>query len=220
MMEKYGSGIFRGEGISLGRFHGRIAAVICLCLIFLTGCGEAKVPDVVDTPSVAVSKEGEVTVWQVGLFDKSDYILSELQSMAVEEAGRFNIAQGKESAVAVEKVEALEDGSGKVVVQYRFDGWVSCTAYLKEELFYGTVAESAMWGLGTGISLKSVKDGTPLSETELGQKSGSYLIVTDMKANVYCPGKVTHISEGAEVNQDGSIDTSGADGRVYILFNE
>lgn len=198
--------------------YGRIAAAVCLCLIFLTGCGEAKVPDLVDTPSVAVSKEGEVTVWQVGLFDKSDYILSELQSMAVEEAGRFNIAQGKESAVAVEKVEALEDGSGKVVVEYRFDGWASCTTYLKEELFYGTVADAGFRGLEMDISLKSVKDGTPLSEDALRQETGSYLIVTDMKANVYCPGKVTHISEGAEVNQDGSIDTSGADGKVYILF--
>ena len=79
MMEKYGSSIFRGGGISPGRVHGRIAAAICLCLILLTSCGVAKVPEVVDTPSVAVSKEGEVTVWQVGLFDRTDYVVSELQ---------------------------------------------------------------------------------------------------------------------------------------------
>ena len=215
-MEKCGSSMFRGGGMP----HGRIAAVICLCLIFLTGCGVAKVPDVVDTPSVAVSKEGEVTVWQVGLFDRSDYILSELQSMAVEEAGRFNSAQGKEAAVAVEKVEALEDGSGKVVVAYRFDGWESCTAFLEEELFYGTVADARFRNLAEGISLKSVKDGTPLSEEQLAQEADGHVIITDMKANVYCPGKVTYISDGAEVNQDGSIDTSGADGTVYIVFNE
>ena len=114
MMEKYGSSIFRGGGISPGRAHGRIAAAICLCLILLTSCGVAKVPEVVDTPSVAVSKEGEVTVWQVGLFDRTDYVVSELRTMAVEEAGRFNSARNQEAAVAVEKVEALDSNTVKI----------------------------------------------------------------------------------------------------------
>lgn len=197
---------------------GRLAAALCLCLALLAGCGEAKVPDVVDAPSVSVGKEGDVTVWQIGVFDREDYVLSELRAMAVEEAGRFNSARQKDAAVAVEKVEALEDGSNKVVVQYRFDGWDSCTAYLEEELFCGTVSEAALRGLGTGVTMKSVKDGAPLSEEELMQATDSYLIVTAMKANVYCPGKVTHISDGAAVNSDGSIDTSGAEGRTYILY--
>ncbi len=218
MMEKYGSSIFRGGGISPGRAHGRIAAAICLCLILLTSCGVAKVPEVVDTPSVAVSKEGEVTVWQVGLFDRTDYVVSELRTMAVEEAGRFNSARNQEAAVAVEKVEALEDGNGKVVVAYRFDGWESCTEYLEEELFYGTVAEGLQRGMDSSVSMKSVKDGAPLSGEQLAQEADSYVIITDMKANVYCPGKVSYISDGLAVNQDGSIDTSGADGKVYILF--
>ena len=121
------------------RKYGRLAAALCLCIVFLSGCGEAKVPDIVDTPSVAVSKEGEVTVWQVGLFDKADYVLSELQAMATQEAAQFNSASGREAAVTVDKVEALEDGSGKVVVAYRFDGWESAVGFLEEELYFGTV---------------------------------------------------------------------------------
>ena len=218
MMEKYGNGIFRGEGISLGRFHGRIAAVICLCLIFLTGCGEAKVPDVVDTPSVAVSKEGEVTVWQVGLFDKADYVLSELQTMATQEAAQFNSDSGKASAVTVDKVEALEGGSGKVVVAYRFDGWESASAFLEEELFFGTASEAALAGRTAGMTLESVKDGAPYSEEQLGQDADEKVVITDIKANIYCPGKVTHITPGASVNSDGSIDTSGVEGAVCILY--
>ena len=62
------------------RKYGRLAAALCLCIVFLSGCGEAKVPDIVDTPSVAVSKVGEVPVWQVGLFDKAAYVLSVLQA--------------------------------------------------------------------------------------------------------------------------------------------
>lgn len=208
MMDKDGRMIVRG----------RIAAALCLCLIFLAGCGEAKVPDVVDVPSVSVGKEGDVTVWQVGVFDRDDYVLSELQAMAVEEAGRFNSSMQKEAAVAIEKVEELNDGSGKVVVTYRFDGWESCTAYLEEELFFGTMSEAVLRGFGSGITLKSVKDDAVLPEGQLMQDTDSNLLVTDMKANVYCPGKVTHISDGARVNPDGSVDTSGADGRIYILY--
>lgn len=214
MMEKHESSIFRGGGMP----HGRIAAAICLCMIFLAGCGEAKVPDVVDTPSVAVGKEGDVTVWQVGLFDRSDYVLSELESMAVEEAGRFNSAQGKAAAVAVEKVEALEDGSGKVVVEYRFDSWKSCTEYLEEELFCGTASQAALERRTSGMALESIKDGTPYSEEQLGQDADGQVVITDIKANIYCPGKVTHISPGASVNPDGSIDTSGVEGPVCIVY--
>lgn len=204
---------------------GKLGAFLCLCAVLFSGCGQAgaKVPDVVDTPSVAVDGEGAVTLWQVGLFDKSDYVVSELQSMAVEEAARFNTSAGKDAAVAVEKVEALEDGSGKVVVTYRFDGWQSCTEFMKsqfveEQFFCGTVGEAFNQGYGTGATVKSVKDGSLLTEEQLRADTESRLIVTDMKANVYCPGKVNYISEGAEVNGDGSVNTAGAEGTVYILY--
>ncbi len=198
--------------------YGRLAAALCICIVLLAGCGEAKVPDVVDTPSVAVSKEGEVTVWQVGLFDKADYVLTELQTMATQEAGQFNSAVGRNTAVAVDKVEALEDGSGKVVVAYRFDGWESATGFLEENLYFGTASEASMAGRTTGVSLESVKDGAPYSEEQLKQSADGHVVITDIKANIYCPGKVTHISPGASVNPDGSIDTSGVEGPVYILY--
>lgn len=200
------------------RKYGRLMAALCLCIAFLSGCGEAKVPEIVDTPSVAVSKEGEVTVWQVGLFDKADYVLSELQTMATQEAAQFNSDSGKASAVTVDKVEALEGGSGKVVVAYRFDGWESASAFLEEELFFGTASEAALAGRTAGMTLESVKDGAPYSEEQLGQNADEKVVITDIKANIYCPGKVTHITPGASVNSDGSIDTSGVEGAVCILY--
>ena len=204
---------------------GKLMAFLCLCAVLLPGCGQAgaKVPDVVDTPSIAVDGEGGVTLWQVGLFDRADYVVSELQTMAVEEAARFNTGMGKEAAVAVEKVEALEDGSGKVVVTYQFDGWQSCTEFMKsqfveEQFFCGTVGEAFTRGYGTGAAVKSVKDGSVLTEEQLRTDTENRLVITDMKVNVYCPGKVNYISEGAEVNEDGSVNTSSAEGTVYILY--
>lgn len=200
------------------RKYGRLAVALCLCIVFLSGCGEAKVPDIVDTPSVAVSKEGEVTVWQVGLFDKADYVLSELQAMATQEAAQFNSASGREAAVTVDKVEALEDGSGKVVVAYRFDGWESAAGFLEEELYFGTASQAAQEGRTAGMALEGVKDGAPYSEEQLRQDADGNVVITGIKANIYCPGKVTHVSPGATVNPDGSIDTSGTEGPVCILY--
>lgn len=44
------------------------------------------------------------------------------------------------------------------------------------------------------------------------------MIITDMKANIYCPRAVTHISNDAVENQDGSINPSMVEGPVYILL--
>lgn len=197
---------------------GRIMLLFCLCMVFLAGCGEAKVPDVVDKPTVAIGREGEITVWQIGDFDKSYYNVAELANMAAEEVKEYNAAKGSETVV-VEKAENLEDGSGRVVVAYRFDGWESCTDFCEDGIFFGTVKEAALNGFDTAAAgnLKSVKDGTPYSGGSL-QEEDRKLIVTDMKANIYCPGKVIYISEGVAMNQDGSISCAETDGLVYILL--
>ena len=31
---------------------GKMALAVCLCMLFLAGCGEARVPDVVEAPTV------------------------------------------------------------------------------------------------------------------------------------------------------------------------
>ena len=207
-----GSGVVKGM-----KRLGKVALAVWFCIVFLAGCGEAKVPDVVTVPTVAVSKEGEVRVWQVGEFDKSYYNLAELGNMASQEAQDYNSAAGKE-AVTVEKTESVEDGSGKVVVCYKFDNWESCSGFGENTLFYGTVKEAAVNGFHTDTAMKSVKDGSVLDAGLPGQSDGDYLLVTDIKADIYCPGKVAYISEGAVVNGDGSISSSEAEGFVYILL--
>ena len=84
--------------------------LFCLCMVFLAGCGEAKVPDVVDKPTVAIGREGEITVWQIGDFDKSYYNVAELANMAAEEVKEYNAAKGSETVV-VEKAENLPEGT-------------------------------------------------------------------------------------------------------------
>ncbi len=205
-----------GAVLVMGKIR-KLAVIICLCAVFLAGCGGVRVPDVVNTPTVAVGREGDITVWQIGDFGKSYYDLAELDSMARKEAAEYNAEKGRETAVSVEKVESLE--GGRVAVVYLFDNWESCSGFGEETLFYGEVKEAAVNGFsGADTVMKSVKDDSVLDGGLLGQSYGEYLLVTDMKADIYCGRKVVYISQGASVNEDGSIRPPEEDGFVYILM--
>lgn len=196
----------------------RIMVHLCLCAVFLAGCGEAKLPDVIQAPTVAVTKEGTVEVWLLGDFDKSYYSISELSSMAQEEADRFNSAKQNSQAVVVKNVEAASGSAARVMVSYGFDSCASCEEFLGGKLFFGTVGEAVQRGYSMDVILRSVSDGALFTETQLQQAKDKYLIITDMKANIYCPRAVTHISNDALENQDGSINPSMVEGPVYILL--
>lgn len=204
---------------------GWLMAVVCLCAVFCTGCGETKKPEAVNAQTIYISKEGEITLWLVMDFEGADYNISELTSMAVKEVTQFNTGRTQEALVTVEKVEALPDNSGRAAVTYQFGSWQSCTDFIGNDLFYGTnelfygaVSEALSMGYGSEAILKNVKDNTIYTGEQLKQASDQYLIVTDVKANIYCPGKVTYISDGASINEDGSVNTFEVEGLAYILL--
>lgn len=196
----------------------RLAACLCLCAVVLAGCGAPKVPETIMAPTVAVSKEGETAVWLVGDFDKDYYSISELTSMAVEEAADFCAARQNENAAVVEKVEAMQDGSPRIVVSYRFDSCESCQEFLGNEIFYGTVGEAVQKGYSMDAIMRSISDSTLFTEAQLKEATDKYLVITDIKANIYCPRPVAYISNDALLNEDGSVNPSMVEGPVYILM--
>lgn len=195
----------------------RFVFSLCLTAVFLTGCGQAGVPEEIETSAIAVSGKGKITAYLVADFDKAYYDLSELTSMATEEAAEFNAAKqaGDVASVVVEKVELL--GEAKVKLTYQFDSWKVYSEFNEGMLFYGTVKEAAEKGYTSGAVLKSVKDGSVMSEEELLQNGDKMLIVTDAAADIYCPEKVTHVSDGASLNEDGSVAVQ-TENIVYILL--
>jgi len=204
---------------------GLLAALIVLCAVYLAGCGEAKMPEAIEAQTVFISKDGQITLWLVGDFSGEGYKLSELTSAAVEEAAQFNKNRLQGETVAVEKVEELADGSGRVAVTYKFGGWKSCTEFIGNEQFYGTnelfvgtVNEALAEGYGTGAIMKNVKDNTLFTEEQLKQAGDKTLIVTDLKADIYCPGRAAYISDGAVLGEDGSVSTFDVEGLTYILL--
>jgi len=221
----------------------KTAACIVLMALFLTGCGETWVPGEVEKSMLSVEKDGRVTEYLVEDFGKSYYNISELTSMAVEEAAQYNTVNqsGNNVPVKVDKVEALADGSNRVAIVYRYDspdsymafkamfgGTVvnaetndspdSQTAFNGGSLFYGTVGEAALKGYSTGVILKSVKDGTLFTEEQLKQATDKRLLIAPAGLYVYCPGTVEYISDSAVIAEDGSVDTTQAQDSVYILL--
>lgn len=195
-----------------------LMGLLGLCALFLSGCGAAKLPDVIQAPTVSVTKEGEVSVWLMGEFDKGYYSIPELTNMAVSEAAQYCAAQKRDAAAVVEKVENVQGSATKVMVSYKFDSCDSCSEFLGGVFFYGTVGEAIQKGYGMDVILRSVDDNSLFTESQLKQAADRYLVITDMNANIYCPAAVTHISNGALLNEDKSVNPSAADGPVYILM--
>jgi len=197
---------------------GQPVAILCLALVCFVGCGQAKVPETIESSVVAVSSRGQITAYVVEDFGKAYYDLTELSSMAAEEVSEFNDEKQSDGkwAVAMDGVEPLEDG--KVKVTYRFSGWEAYTEFNEEMIFYGPVSEADEKGYIGGASLKSVKDGTLMDEALLKQNSDRKVIITNVRADIYCPASVAYVSEGVSVNADGSVAATQAEGLVYILL--
>lgn len=194
---------------------------ILLMVLMMTGCGEVRVPTAIDKPMISIAKSGEITEYLVGEFSaKSYYNISELSSMAAEEAAQYNTANqtGTTTPVKMEKVEALEDGSGRVCIVYQYDSAESYTGFNEGSLFYGTVDEAVSQGYSVDISLKSANSSAQtLTADQLRQTTDKQLIIAPQGVYVYCPGKVEYISDNAAMAEDGSVDATMAEEPVYIL---
>ena len=207
----------------------RLAAWIFLAASILSGCGRAKVPDVITEPALAIDRDGSVTVYLVGEFDKSYYDLSELEAAAQQEAAEYrkSVPNG-EKAVTVEGVQAVPDGNGRIVLAYRFDGADSYEGFIKAQeteplgdvLFYGTVRDALSAGYEINMPLAEAQSGETLTPEQIREQSGKHLIVTDASAVIYCPYGVGYLSEGAVLREDGGVDGNAADGVVYILLKK
>lgn len=198
----------------------RLMAAFCLPAVLLSGCGRTAVPRTVEEPTLVISEDGSVTAYLVGKFDKSYYDPDELTAMARAEAEDFGESAVGAAPVTVESVQVSQDGSGRVVVTYAFGSTTSYEGFIGDRLFYGTPAEAIESGYGIGVTLQSVKGAAPLTREDLLQQAKRHLVITDAAVSVYCPEKVEYLSEGAVLNEDGSVDTSQADGLVYILLKK
>lgn len=195
-----------------------LAVCLGICAVLLWGCGQATGPDTIEKPTLVITENGKVTAHLVGELDKDYYELEELEAMAREEAAEFNRLHPLDTGemVTLEGVEALDGDGNKVVVSYGFDNVQAYTEYMGQPLFFGTLEEGLKAADGLP-AMKSVKEGAAVTEESL-KAAGGRMIAVEAGSVVYCPFRVTHISQGAAVNEDGSVDTLQAEGTVYIVM--
>ena len=220
----------------------RPAAIIVLFAILLSGCGQAEAPKDIRESTLVIDESGRVTAYLVEEFDKNYYNLSELTAMVQEDAAIFGSSETDSEKVKIVSVKTMEDDSSRVVVTYQFDSTGSYEELIKDQLFYGTVAEAIQSGYCNGVTLKSVKDQTLMTEADLLQRMEDSLIIyypelvqpEEVKLNpeaeeqrqivIYCPDEVGFVSQGTVVNQDGSISITWVEGSdyepVYMLLGK
>lgn len=196
----------------------RLSGLLCLCMLFLSGCSQTKEPEAITAPTILVSDKGIITQYLVGDFEKDYYNVDELGSMVMEEAAELNAdRKGEEPAVEVLSVERPADDSGKVVVVIQYPDAESYRKYNEADFFYGTVAQAHEAGYDLDIEMTSVKDGTVIGESEIYDLGTRHILIAQTDSSIICPKKVLYISEGLKVKEDGSIDSSGTEGISYII---
>lgn len=193
---------------------------ICFCMIFLAGCGQAKLPGAADASALSVSKDGKVTSFLVDVFDKAYYTIEELESMAVDEAAAYNAEHrtGESVPVSVKGVETPEEDGKKVVVTMEYDSPESFSDFNDSVLFYGTVSGALSRGYELNTDFTDVKSNETIAGEQAASDPERYILITSEKVRLYCPRKITHISEGAAMTEDGGVDASAAEDMVYILM--
>lgn len=202
----------------------RIAGLM-LCMAVFAGCGAAKVPDTVTDTSLIIDKSGSVVSHIVEAFDRDYYDLNDLRKMAQEELADYNTThqKGEHALVSLERVEALSDAGNSVVVTYSYDSAATYEAYTGNLLFYGTVDEAMKAGYDfetLNRPLFDAKGAKRMESKELQESgmSGKHVVLMGEAAKVYCPYRVSCVSGGAVVSQDGSIDTAGVSLQEYPVI--
>lgn len=195
---------------------------LCFCMFALAGCGSAKVPDTVDTTSIVMNEDGTVTSYVVDIFDKDYYNVDELRTMAAEEVAEYNEANTTEDnatkpKVTVEKIELLEN-TDKVQVLHQYDSAQTYADFNGSEFFYGTVGQAVAHGYDLDIDLIKANGTDVMNSATLKTNTEKKILITDVKAFIYCPKKVAYVSHEAVMNEDGSVDTTQSDSYIYILM--
>lgn len=203
----------------MGLYSGKGAVILgAVFAVMLSGCGHVRAPESVSETTLVVDQSGALTYYLVGGFEKEYYSLPELEDMARQEAEAFGGAGNGGESVVLETVELLPEMPDKVSVVYRFDGGESFEAFTGSSFFFGTVREALALGYDPGGGLVNVKDGSPRTKEQLEEVGEKRLIITDAGVRIYCPDSVFCVSGGVRLEEDGSVEGTGTEVPLWILF--
>ena len=186
-----------------------------LAIIFVTGlfigCGE---PEVIDSNTIQVQKDGSITDVIVDDFDQNLYSIDELQSMTEDEIAQYETTDGA-GKITLDSIEMVED---KLHVTMTFAGYADYAAYNDTDIFVGTLADAYNAGYSLDISMISAKDtNTVLVKDDLMQMGLSKVIITDYDGIIRCPNKILYYNQGT--SQIDKKHVSGTAGELtYVIY--
>ena len=191
-------------------FNFRWLCFLLVFILFIGGCGTT---DNTQETTITIRKNGQVTHQMVDYLDEDYYDYNELLEMVQQEVESF-----EPGGVSLKDSHWSADGTNRVSVKLSFADCDVFSAFSRELLFYGTVAEALDRKIIGNVLLSHVEDGSALSETDLLQMGNHKILITDVQALIECPGNPTYYSPGIVVREDGIVDTRNSEGRMYAVY--
>ncbi len=196
----------------------RIAKVILLifsaAIVGLCGCAEKETN--IETSTVYVHKNGQVTDAIVESFEQGYYNAMELQSMLNDEIAAYNTKVGQDDAAVVSKFDV---NSGIARVYIDFKSGKDYADFNQKQFFFGTVNEAYDSGIDLNVSLMSTEGTESLSREDLLEKGKYKILILDDYVNVVLYKKILYTSANVEVINDKEARISNeAEGLAYLVF--
>ena len=167
--------------------------LVALLMVSLCACSK-KAPEEISATTIYVNKGGGIEATFVEDFGQSYYDMTELQNMANEEVSAFNTAAGEEKIA----ITFYEVNGNIAKMQMTFTDAQSYSAYVKEDLFVGTVAEALEAGYDMKYSLIHAENSEEqIGEHELLTMQDSNIVIAENAVRVRTYGKMQYMSTDA-----------------------
>ena len=174
--------------------------VLSLLVLSLTGCGQEKTPEI---SSLSFDKEGEVLHQIVGKADQNYYQIqmSDLESFAAERVEEYCSENGDGRV----KLEAVEEKSGNILMQFRYASPEDYSGFNHRVLFIGALEDAVDEYYLESVPFVTV-EGKASEIGYIDDWDAKKMIVLETKGGedilVNLPGKTLYINQSADSSQE------------------
>ncbi len=207
----------KSRGILLG------CSAMLLFSVLLAGCGSSRSGQEPIRNGLTVEKDGQVLLCIEESFDKGYYDIDELREMVQEEITAYIGAGGREGTepIVLEEVTGLEEDGRKVRVVYRFADGAAYSGFQKETLYYETVEQALKARhIFSGAVLFNGAESITLDEANQKKLGNRHVLVTEAATRIGLPYEVVYYSDGVQLLEDGSADTSQCTEPAVLLLKK
>ena len=184
----------------------QILGLVLVVLLCLSGCGS---PDVIETDTLSLLKDGTATYTIVSDFSDPAYNLEELKGMAQAEVTEYGTGVIISNAVVEE---------GMLHFEYTFDSISHYAAFMGTSCYAGTVSQALKEGYKGDTKLLSVKDGSSVMMKD-DAVQGYKLFIWNEPVAVRCSGNVVYHSENVSAaGKKGVQPVTNAVGPFYVIY--